>query len=91
MNLKPRHLILITALFALGACSGGGSDSYTLYRSGVGLPDLRIHVASFDTNQGSDEQFKTYNRDNCETAKQLFQSQPNVTVRYWCEKGAFKK
>ena len=78
-------------LLGLSACSGEGADSYTLYRSGVGLPDLRIHVASFDTNQGSDEQFKTYNRDNCETAKQLFQSQPNVTVKYWCEKGGYKK
>ena len=76
---------------ALTACSRGNDDTYTLYRSGVGLPDLRIHVASFDTDQGSDEKFKTYNRDNCETAKQLFQSQPNVIVKYWCEKGSFRK
>ena len=59
--------------------------SYTLYRSGVNLPNLRIHVASFDSSDGTD-----YNKGNCEIASERFQSQPGVEVKYWCEKGRFK-
>ena len=69
----------------------GNDDVYTLYRTGVGLPDLRIHVATFDSDDSKDQKFKTYNQDNCLTGARLFQSQPNVTVTYWCEKGRYKK
>jgi hypothetical protein len=78
---------LLTTL--LTAC--GNDDIYTLYRTGVGFPDMRIHVATFDSSESKDAQFKTYNQDNCQTAIKLFQDQPNVTVRYWCEKGRYKK
>jgi hypothetical protein len=46
----------------------------------------RIHVATFDSSYGED-----YNRENCQIALGLFQNQPGVTVRYWCEKGRYKK
>ena len=82
-------LILIFLGGLLTAC--GNENVYTLYRAGVGLPDLRVHVATFDSDDSKQAQFKTYNQDNCQTAMQLFQSQPNVTIRYWCEKGRFKK
>ena len=79
---------IITTLF-LTAC--GNEDVYTLYRTGVGLPDLRIHVATFDADDSKDPQFKTYNQDNCLNGARLFQNQPNTTVKYWCEKGRYKK
>jgi len=82
-------LILIFLSLLLIGC--GNDEVYTLYRAGVGLPDLRVHVATFDSDDSKQAQFKTYNQDNCLTAMNLFQSQPNVTVRYWCEKGRFKK
>jgi hypothetical protein len=82
-------LILIVTISLLTAC--GNDDIYTLYRSAVALPELRIHVATFDADDSKDPQFKTYNQDNCLTAANLFQNQPNVTVRYWCEKGRYKK
>jgi hypothetical protein len=50
-----------------------------LYRGSVVDPDLRIHVASFDVPGAPN-----YNRDNCEIARELFQSQPGVRVTYWC-------
>jgi hypothetical protein len=84
---KP--LILIFLAVFLTACGDG--EVYTLYRAGVGLPNLRIHVATFDSADSKAEQFKAYNQENCQTAMKLFQSQPNVTVKYWCEKGVFKK
>lgn len=63
-------------------------DVFTLYRSSAlnGGATWRIHVATFDTSDG-----ETYNLGNCETAKSLFQNQPRVTVRYWCEKGYFRE
>ena len=82
-------LILLFLAGLLIACGDG--DVYTLYRAGVGMPNLRVHVATFDSDDSKTEQFKTYNQDNCQTAMKLFQSQPNATVRYWCEKGRLKK
>jgi hypothetical protein len=61
-------------------------DTYTLYRNGVGDPNMRLHVASFDTADG-----EAYNRENCDIAAKLFQQQDGVTTRFWCEKGKFKK
>ena len=91
MNKYLKYLLPIIFLFGLSACSESNDDIYTLYRSGVGFPDLRIHVATFDSEDSKNSKFKTYNQDNCQTASQLFQSQPNVTVKYWCEKGRYKK
>jgi len=62
------------------------NDQYTLYRNSIIDNNLRIHVASFNTNEGND-----YNMENCNIAKELFQSQPDVQTTYWCEKGPYKK
>lgn len=75
---------------ALAGCSAPASDgqTYTLYRESVspaGEPIERVHVATFDANQSGD-----YNRYNCFTARDLFQGQPGVTVRYWCELGTYR-
>ena len=71
----------------LTAC---GENSYTLYRSSpVPTDDLslrRVHVATFDAYEN-----QSYNQENCQTAASLFQAQPGVIVKYWCEKGEFKK
>jgi hypothetical protein len=47
---------------------------------------MRIHVASFNASDG-----ESYNRGNCEQAQLLFQAQPGVKTKFWCEKGVFKK
>src|SRR3954451_24820841 len=60
--------------------------SYTLYRDSMALEKARIHVASFDAADGAE-----YNAENCRVAQDLFASQPGVKVRYWCEKGRFKR
>jgi hypothetical protein len=47
---------------------------------------MRLHVASFDTADG-----EAYNRQNCEIARGLFMNQLGVKVRYWCEKGRYRR
>jgi ABC-type glycerol-3-phosphate transport system substrate-binding protein len=84
--MKSTFAILLVALL-LTAC---GENSYTLYRSSpVPTDDLslrRVHVATFDAYEN-----QSYNQENCQTAASLFQAQPGVRVKYWCEKGEFKK
>lgn len=88
MGLKMHFVFVPISLALLSAC--GGDSTYTLYRTSpvpIDNPSLqRIHVATFDSY--NDE---SYNRENCQVAAKLFQSQQGVTVKYWCEKGSFKK
>lgn len=63
---------------------------------------MRIHLATFDANEPSwsnDDKAK-YNQANCEFAQELFNAkQPHyshtamgkVALKYWCEKGAYRK
>ena len=55
--------------------------AYTLYRGSIVNENYKIHIASFDANES-----ETYNRENCEIALNLFQSQYGVKVKYWCDK-----
>jgi hypothetical protein len=61
---------------------------YTLYRTSPvsGNSISRIHIATFDADEGEE-----YNRENCFTAADLFMNRLGVVVRYWCEKGRYKK
>ena len=59
--------------------------SYTLYRNSEAFPDMRIHIATFNSDEN-----KSYNEENCYIAASLFKKQTNV-VKYWCEEGNFKK
>ncbi|MBF9029774.1 hypothetical protein HKCCE3408_05140 [Rhodobacterales bacterium HKCCE3408] len=60
-------------------------DVSTLYRNSVLDQTMRVHVATFDADDG-----ERYNAENCQIAAHLFQNQPGVTVRYWCEPGRFR-
>ena len=59
---------------------------YTLYRNSVVDKNMRMHVATFDANEGED-----YNRGNCEIAQMLFQGQLGVKTKFWSEKGRYRK
>lgn len=79
---------LITVIFLIPtfftACSS--DESYTLYRNSVSNSFMRIHVATFDADDGDQ-----YNQGNCEIAQELFQKQEGVITKFWCEKGRFTK
>jgi len=87
MRVRPSALVAWVALGA-SACSAGSSDSdvFTLYRNSVTNENTRIHVATFDAAEKEE-----YNRGNCEQAQVLFQAQPGVKVKFWCEKGRYRK
>lgn len=61
------------------------NGTYTLYRSSPADAGMRIHIATFDAKDGD-----AYNRENCNFASKLYQGQPGVTVRFWCEKGRYQ-
>lgn len=76
----------VFSLLVLAGCGGGteGRTTYTLYRSGIDDPVDRVHVATFDAERGTE-----YNRKNCELAQHLFQAQPGVRTKFWCERGRY--
>ena len=88
--IRSKSIKITTTLLAmLIMLVGCGESNYTLYRSSAvasGGESWRLHVASFDAKDG-----ESYNRENCQIAQDLFQRQPGVTVKYWCEKGSYKK
>jgi len=88
-----RRFAIVAILVALPAMAGAdfgfGTSAdkvYTLYRNNVDDPKARTHVATFD----ADTDAKT-NRENCEFVTQLYQAQPGVNVKYWCEKGYYHR
>ncbi|MGY3805470.1 hypothetical protein ACWNT8_15505 (plasmid) [Pigmentibacter ruber] len=71
------------------SCSFSNKNIYTLYRnSPVGI-DMRIHVATFDSKEKPDD----YNFKMCNLGQELFQNHTiaGKNVKYWCEKGRYKK
>jgi hypothetical protein len=85
---KHRAWSLLVGILALTGCSASEGDIFTLYRNSVttGGENMRLHVATFDSVDG-----EAYNRGNCDQAQILFQNQPGVKTKFWCEKGRFKK
>ena len=77
-------LCIMIAGIALLGC--GDAITYTLYRNSVPIPDARLHVATFDSADGAE-----YNNENCLLARDLFQQQPGVKTRFWCENGKFRQ
>jgi hypothetical protein len=73
-------------LAAASGCGGGDAAVFSLYRNSITDENMRIHVATFDTSNGD-----AYNRGNCEQAQSLFQAQPGVKTKFWCEKGRYRK
>ncbi|BAL23504.1 hypothetical protein [Azoarcus sp. KH32C] len=87
-NRLPFYLLSISA-FALSACNGTGAtdtETFVLYRNSVTNQNMRIHVATFDAADG-----EAYNKENCDQAQELFQAQPGVATKFWCEKGTFRR
>jgi hypothetical protein len=85
-ELGRKICVIAFALALLPACDNSKPKGvvYTLHRNSPAFADMRIHVATFDAAEDKD-----YNRDNCQIARDLFASQPGVTIKYWCERGRF--
>ncbi|TRC98420.1 hypothetical protein FJV76_25010 [Mesorhizobium sp. WSM4303] len=76
---------VLAASACLAGCSAEADDgsTYTLYRGSL-TGEMRIHVATFNATES-----EAYNHENCQIAADLFQAQPGVLVRSWCEKGRY--
>jgi len=83
--IKDAMFLAIVAM-CVGCTGGEEGQTFTLYRNSVLDANMRLHVATFNTTDG-----EAYNRENCEVAQHLFQAQPDVKTKFWCEKGTFKK
>jgi hypothetical protein len=86
MPKKLAAFVLLGVLIGwfLRAQTSGGT-AYTLYRnSATGITE-RIHIATFDASEAD-----SYNNENCQQAQALFQQQPGVSVKFWCEKGRYR-
>lgn len=81
--MNARIVLLGFLLFA--GCDQDGTI-YTLYRASPEFKEMRIHVATFDAADT-----ENYNRTNCATAAGLFAGQTGVAVRYWCERGRYRR
>ena len=80
-------------VFFLGVVTGWAIHSftddstvYTLYRNSPLESTARIHIATFNASEAD-----SYNNENCAQAQTLFQQQPGVTNRFWCEKGPYRR
>ena len=79
-----KRLALITCLAALlAAC---GDSTYTMYRSNAKDPKAREYFATFGSNGNEKD-----NQVNCDLSSTLLTMQRTSQLRYWCEKGPFKK
>lgn len=80
---KAAACILLAAMAT--AVSAGDGDVFTLYRNSLTDANMRVHIATFDTDSKG-----TYNRENCKLAASLFQQQPGVKTVFWCESGRYR-
>ena len=78
-----KFLTIILLIF--GTTAVANETAATLYQNSVLNENMRYHIATFDTNQG-----EAYNWENCQIAAELFQNQPLVKTKFWCEKGNYK-
>ena len=79
---------LLLASLLSTSCQRDDPDqsTYTLYRSSIVSDAMRVHVATFN---GYDDE--AYNLENCQLAADLFQAQPGIATKFWCEKGGFRE
>ena len=82
--------VLFACCAAISATTTAATDDnsvvFTLYRNSAVNGTLRMHVATFDAADG-----KAYNLANCDHAADLFEGQPGVKTRFWCEPGRFRQ
>ncbi len=84
-------IIFISILFTTYAyAKSDDKEVATLYRSSLLGDDYRYHIATFDAKDKTKKGRFDYNWKNCLIARDLFQNQIGVEVKYWCEKGYFR-
>lgn len=78
--------IIVRLMAVTPAMAAADAEIYTLYRNSVLDVTMRVHVGTFDSDNG-----RGYNAENCAVAADLFQRQDGVKTRFWCEPGRYRK
>jgi hypothetical protein len=78
--------VALALLLPVAGASAYGDHVATLYRSSMVLSNARLHMATFDAAESFE-----YNWENCQLTAGLIQQQPGVKVRYWCERGRYRR
>ena len=63
----------------------------TLYRNSALGDHYRFHIGTFDSLEKSKKGRFDYNWGNCLIVSDAMQNRPGIDVKYWCEKGYFRK
>jgi hypothetical protein len=79
-------LLILTSMVVVAQANN--EEIYTLYRNSAVDETVRIHMATFDTDDGPKTHLR--NMTNCMYVQKLFQDQPHETNKFWCEKGAYR-
>jgi hypothetical protein len=78
--MKP--IVTFSIAVTLASSAFATESIYSLYRTSLVDGVAKVHIATFDTTNGGD-----YNLENCQLTAELFQNQPNVETKFWCEQG----
>ena len=86
--------VVVISVLLTAACSEKGvhdGDVFTLYSNAPSDQFARLHEATFDAHYGSE-----FNSAKCESVQRLLQEWYNTEtktndVKFWCEKGRYKK
>ena len=101
--MQARLVFVPIAVLIASGCSQQSDDHiFTLYSNAASDSSYRFHVATFDkdsqiANQAWQEATGKDNQWNCDKAARLFKEEWDQTikgqeqVKYWCEKGRFRK
>lgn len=99
--MKLARPLVVLLVYVSIACSAPGLPAvdveqplvWSLYRSSMTNAAMRIHIATFDADDDGSlaENGLTYNGANCDLARNLFQAQDGVRVKFWCEQGRARK
>jgi hypothetical protein len=94
-TLRFRALLVISLILAFSGCARRDEGVYTLYRT-LDNEYMRVHVATFDANQVDAAEREKFNSQTCQAVADMFTAElkrgrMGLKVKFWCEKGRFRK
>ena len=85
---------LLAAIIVLQSCNqvpliqSKNDTTYTLYRNSILDANMRIHVATFDSEEGG-KLNPDYNNASCRETAELYNKYDTAGKLWWCEVGKF--
>lgn len=87
-----RGFAAIAAALILKACEAPQNDDvWTLYRDSEIAPNMRVHVATFDSAERAALNGPSYNQSSCNETADLYAANDPAGKTWWCEPGRFRE